>query len=251
MSVKKFTPLVLCCFFLHLPILLLGQYKYKKFTYIGLNLGLKNELYQVIDAGNELYSKTNFRHNITGIFVEQELNRHILLGTGIYFTKHGIDFRFRRDNGFNVFPSMKTTLIPLRLGFTIPLFYGIPEVRLVPQVGFNAVLNRTNDIVPIYGKIAPDLADTYEGNLNYDFSRWYFLAEGGLNFDILFAKGLIVSFGGKYFQGFTQVARLDVEYRIARVIDNGTLTSKGSFLGLYTGIKYPIHKFNKKKYKRK
>lgn len=251
MSVQKFTQFVIFCCFLHLPSLTWGQYKYKKFTYVGFNFALKNELYRVIDSGDELYNKTSFQHGITGIFVEQELNRTLTLGSGVYFTNYGVDFRFRRDNGFNVFPTMKTILLPIKLGLNIPIFYGIPEVRLVPQIGINTVLNRTNTVVPISGKIAPDLTDNYEGTISYNLSKWYFLANGGVNFDILFAKGLIVTFGAAYNQGFTDIAQVNVGYRIGREFYSGSLTSRGSFYALNMGLKYPIHKFSKKKSRRK
>lgn len=251
MSIQKITHLAILCCFLHLPFLLLGQYKYKKFTYVGFNLGIKNELYKVIDSGSELYNKSSFQNRMSGFFVEQELNRFITLGSGIYFTNYGVDFRFKSDNGFNVFKSMKTTLLPIKIGVNLPVYYGIPEIRLSPQLGINAVLNRTDKEYPISGKIAPDLSNTYEGKISYNLSKWYFLAEGGLNIDILFAKGLIFTFGSRYCQGFNDVAKVDIGYRIDRAFNIGNLSSKGSFYALHTGIKYPIHKFSKKKSKRK
>lgn len=251
MSTQKFTHLAFFVFLLHLPSLLLGQYKYKKFTYIGINLGIKNELYKVIDSGNELYSKASFQHSISGIFIEQELNRWFTLGSGVYFSNYGVDFRFQSDNGFNIFKPMKTTLLPIKLGINLPIYYGIPEIRLSPQLGVNAVLNRSNNEYNVIGKIAPDLSNAYEGKVSYNLSKWYFLAEGGLNLDILFAKGLIFTFGTRYCQGFTDVAKVDIGYRIDRAFNVGELTSKGSFYTLHSGIKYPIHKFSKKKSKRR
>jgi hypothetical protein len=240
MGTRKFTPLIL--FILLFPALSWGQYRYKKFTYFGVTLGLKSELFRVADSGNELYNKHNFQNGIMGIFFEQELNRWLSINSGFYFTNYGTDFRFKRDDGFNIFNTMKTSIMPLRFSFNLPISYGVPEIRLVPSIGTNFVLNNTNTAFETRGSIAPDLSDTYSGTIYYNLKKFYFLAEGGLNFDILFAKGLIVSVGGRYYQGITDVAKVDLEYRIGREINRGTLTSRGSFYSFQFGVKYPIRK---------
>ncbi len=244
MSTRKFTQLLTLLFLLTLlPKESWGQYRYKKFTYFGVNVGLKSELYKVIDSGNELYNKHNFQNSLVGVFVEQELNRWLSVSSGFYFTNYGTDFRFHRDKGFNVFRPMKTTLIPLRFAVNLPIFYGIPEIRLVPQIGSNIVFNNSNDQISINGKIAPDLSDTYNGTIYYNLQKLYFLGEGGLNLDMLFAKGLMISVGGRYAQGFTDVAKVDVEYRVGRDINQGTLSSKGSFYAFHAGLKYPVSRW--------
>lgn len=217
-----------------------AQYRYKKFTYIGLDMGIKGDILQISDSGTEVYQKGVFHNSLPGIFVEQELNRWFSLNSGIYFSKNSADFRFHRDNGFNVFPNMKTTLIPLRASFNIPIVYAIPEIRIVPSVGINMVFNRTDALLKTQGRIAPDLSDNYTAYFNYNLKKQYILLEGGLCLDMMFAKGLILSFGGRYNYGFKDIAQTKIDYQISKVNYHSTLTSQGSFYNIRFGVKYPI-----------
>lgn len=227
-------------FLVGFPTLSWGQYKYHKFTYAGLEVGLKSEIYRVTDTGSELYANANFQRGMQGVFIEQELNRYLSVSSGLYFTKYGVDFRFRRDEGYNEFQSMQTLNIPFLFRFHIPLYYGIPEVRLSPKLGVNTVFNQTFRSYNVRGKIAPDLSDTYDAQINYATERVYILAQGGLSLDLMFAKGMVVSVGGNYAQGIVESARVDLEYRISREINQGTLRSRGSFYNALLGIKYPV-----------
>jgi hypothetical protein len=234
-------------FLLLLPLIGWGQYRYKKFTYLGIETGLKSEFYRVTDTGTELYHKQGFQSGIQGIFAEQELNRYCSISTGFYFTKYNTNFKFERDNGINTYQPMRTFFIPLRFHVNIPLFYGIPEVRLVPSLGVNSVFNLSDNQVVVRGRIAPDLSDTYSGRILYDLKSTYFLGEAGLNIDMMFAKGLIISVGGAYCQGIQNVAKVELEYQIGREVNQGTLTSRGNYYVLRLGGKYPISRWWRKK----
>jgi hypothetical protein len=230
-----------------LPLTSWGQYRYKKFTYLGIEVGLKSDFFRVADTGNELYHKQGFESGLQGIFVEQELNRYCSMSTGLYFTRYNSNFKFERDNGINPYPTMRTLYIPLHFSLNLPIHYGIPEIRLVPKIGINTVFNLSNNQVPVRGRIAPDLSDTYTGKIYYDLKSTYFLGEGGLNLDMMFAKGLIVTVGGSYCQGIQTVAKVELEYQIGRAINQGILTSKGSYYAFHLAAKYPISRWWKKK----
>lgn len=226
-----------------LPSMSWAQYRYKKFTYFGIEAGLKGDVNKMSDTGYELYQKGGFQNGIQGIFLEQEMSRYTSISTGLYFAKSSLNFKFHRDNGINTYPSMRSMLVPLRFIVNIPLSYGIPEIRLAPSLGVNTVFNLSDNQQLIRGRIAPDLSDTYEGMIRYNLKSVYWLGEGGLNLDMMFAKGLVISVGGNYAQGISNVSRVDIEYRIGREINQGALASKGSYYSIHLNAKYPISRW--------
>ena len=241
LKTSLFPILILCL--IGLPKSVFAQNNYRRFTYFGAEIGTKSELYQVTDNGNELNSRRSFSRGLSGIVLEQELNRYFSVGTGIYFSRYGIDFGFRRDAGRFDFPAMKTTMLPLRIQATIPIYYGIPELRIKPEAGLVAVLNHSFFRDSIYGKIAPVLSDQYTGTMRYDFKQFYWLGEVGLNLEMLFAKGLIASLNARYQKGLTTVAQTSVNYRIDRKNYSGTLSSSGDFFNIGLSVRYPISRW--------
>lgn len=221
----------------------LAQGKFHRFTYFGVEIGAKNEIFQLNDNGNELYQKRNFQHGLSGLFIEQELNRWFNLGTGIYFTQYSSDFRFRRDDGFYSLPTMRTIMTPLRLQMTIPIYYGIPEIRIKPGIGVMTVFNKSQSRDSLFGKIAPVLSDQYTGTIRYDFQKYYFLAEAGLQLELLFAKGIVAALSAQYHRGFNTIAETKIQYRIDKKTFNGVLSSSGDFFNISLSVKYPISRW--------
>lgn len=226
-----------------LPEQVRAQHRYRNFTYLGAEIGPKSELYTLKDNGTELYKRQNFASGLSGIYLEQELNRHFSASMGIYFSRYGTDFGFRRDDGRYDFPSMRTYMFPLRLQATIPIFYGIPEIRIKPVAGVAGVVNSSFSRDSVYGKIAPILSDQYSAILRYDFRQFYVLAETGLHLEMLFAKGIIASLGARYMKGFSTVAQSSINYRIDRKSYSGTLRSTGDLFNFSLSIKYPVSRF--------
>lgn len=243
--------------FLHLFLFLLvatasiKAQRHKRFTYLGIELGSKSGIFKVEDAGNELYSKNNLQNSHRGIFIEQELDYIWSLGTGIYFSKQKIDFRFQRDGAYNFYEPMRLIHIPFQAKAAIPLTYGTPEVRLTPVLGGHAVFNLSNNTEDVRGRIPPDLSDTYSGTIRRDMKSMYFLAEGGLNLDMMFAQGLIMSIGGSYFKGFSNVLQADLTYTISKVPYRGSISTKGDNINIRLALKYPVSRFWKKSGKKR
>jgi hypothetical protein len=232
--------------FLLLTIGSMSAQRHKRFTYLGLELGSKSGIFKVEDAGNELYSKNNLQNSHRGIFLEQEIDYIWSVGTGIYFSKQKIDFRFERDGAYNSYEAMRLIHIPIQAKAAIPLTYGTPEVRLTPVFGAHAVFNLSNNTENVRGRIPPDLSDTYSGTIRRDMKSMYFLVEGGINLDMMFAQGLIMSFGGSYFKGFSDVLQANLTYNIAKVPYRGSISTKGDNINVRLALKYPVSRFWKK-----
>jgi hypothetical protein len=224
----------------------LGQYRHKRFTYFGIETGAKTAFFDVIDNGSELYGYRNFKNPVRGVFVEQEINYILSVSTGLYFAKQTMDFRFRRDGAYSSYEPIRTIQIPLHLRANIPLTYGTPEVRLVPFLGTSILFNQSNDESVIKGRILPDLADYYNGTLRRDLGKAFFFADAGLNIDLMFAKGVILSFGGNYSEGFTRMLQADLVYNVKKVNYRGEVTTNGSNVNLHVALKYPVSRFWRK-----
>ena len=227
--------------------------RHKKFTYFGIEVGSSNSLFKVEDAGKELYSKQNFQNPRNGLFIEQELDFVWSVSSGLYFSKQKIDFRFRRDGGgySEAFQPIRLIEIPLQVRANIPLTYGTPEVRLTPSLGTRLIFNQSKDKEDVKGRIAPDLSDYYNGTIRRDMKNVYFVAEGGLNLDMMFAQGLIMSFGGSYSKGFSKIMQADVTYTIAKVPYRGSVSSTGDNVNIHLSIKYPVSRFWRKGFGKK
>ena len=227
--------------------------RHKKFTYFGIEVGSSNSIFKVEDAGKELYSKQNFQNPRNGLFIEQELDFVWSVSSGIYFSKQKIDFRFRRDGGgySEAFQPIRLIEIPLQVRANIPLTYGTPEVRLTPLLGTRLIFNQSKDKEDVKGRIAPDLSDYYNGTIRRDMKNIYFVAEGGLNLDMMFAQGLIMSFGGSYSKGFSKIMQADVTYTIAKVPYRGSVSSTGDNINIHLSVKYPVSRFWRKGFGKK
>ena len=227
--------------------------RHKKFTYFGIEVGTCNSIFRVEDAGKELYSKQNFQNPRNGLFIEQELDFVWSVSSGIYFSKQKIDFRFRRDGGgySEAFQPIRLIEIPLQVRANIPLTYGTPEVRLTPLLGTRLIFNQSQDKEDVKGRIAPDLSDYYNGVLRRDMKNLYFVAEGGLNLDMMFAQGLIMSFGGSYSKGFSKIMQADVTYYIAKIPYRGSVSSTGDNINIHLSVKYPVSRFWRKGFGKK
>ncbi len=228
-----------------------GQ-RHKRFTYFGIEIGSKSGFTKVTDAGTELYSKSTLQNSHQGVFIEQELDYIWSVSTGVYFSKQKLDFRFRRDGGYNFYEPIRLIQIPFQVRASIPLTYGTPEVRLTPLMGIHFAFNQSNIQTDVKGRITPDLSDYFTGTFRRDLGSLFVLGEGGMNLDMMFAQGAILSFGGSYFKGFKNMMQTDVTYSIAKVLYRGSVVSQGDNFNIRLSVKYPVSRFwRKTSFKRK
>jgi hypothetical protein len=220
--------------------------KHKRFTYFGIETGAKKPIFGISDAGVELYTKSSFSFGQQGVTIEQELDYVWSVSSGIFFSKQGIDYRFRRDGAYSTPEPMRLIQIPVQIRANIPVTYGTPEIRLVPLLGAHLTINQTNGNKEIKGRIPPNLADTYNGSIRTDFQKVFVLAEGGMNLDLMFAQGLILSVGSSYYKGFSKIMQTDLTYNISKEPFRGSVTSKGDNIGIRLALKYPVSRFWRK-----
>ncbi len=240
MKKNVFTLVSLFCF----TGILWGQ---KKFTYLGFELGPKYEIFHVTDQGGQVYTSPYFNQAYYGVFLEQELPRNFSLSVGAYKTEYGTNYRFKSDEGYTPATVMRNSHFNLKMAYTYPLKFGVPEIRITPYIGGHYVLNQNfgND-QKIRRSIAPNLSNYYTAQIN-TLSQNYMMLESGVGLDFMFLRGLTMSLKGYYVHGFKDITTINIDYHINPLdpveSTNAKVTSAGSFYGFSVGLKYPVSRF--------
>jgi hypothetical protein len=231
--------------FLGIVLLADAQPRRKRvFTYAGVEVGAKFEQYGVLDKGNSVYTKLFFNRPFLGIKLEQELSQITMLGIGFYQTTYTTNFRFKGDQSYNAYDVLKTTHIPIRLLWKIPLSYGIPDVRLTPSLGINAVINRSyGKNESVRGRILPNFANFFTGTINKSIQKTYPLLEAGASVDIVFLDGWMLCLGANYYKGISRLVDVNIRYVIENKPNTAQVFSDGDFFSINLSAKYPISRF--------
>jgi hypothetical protein len=214
------------------------------FTYAGIEAGAKFEQYGVLDKGDNVYAKPFFNTSFLGVKLEQEITQITMVGIGFYQTTYTTNFRFRGDQSYNAYDVLKTTHVPIRLLWKIPLSYGIPDIRLTPSLGIDVVLNRSfGQDDNVRGRILPNFANYYSGTINRSISKTYPLLEVGTSVDVVFIDGWMLCLGANYYKGISRLVEVDLKYVIENKPNEAQVFSDGDFFSLNLSLKYPISRF--------
>lgn len=214
----------------------------QKSTYFGLEFGPKYEVYQYSGSGEVIYTKPSLDLPVYGFNFSQELNKSILLETGLLFVDYSESYRFRQDYPYFASNAVYSLQIPLRIRSRIQLIKD--KLSLTSTVGISANINtsygswgylRMGDIQnPTF------LVDT----ANYSLQKSYPLLEGGIGLSYTFKKGMILNLNSQYFYGLQRVVDIDVYYAIdgspTRYVN---VFSNGDYFSFTLGLKYPISNF--------
>ena len=225
----------------------------QKKTYFGIETGPKWDLYQLTDNGSDLFSSP-VPGGTYGFYFGQELNKGFIAETGLYGYEYYESIRFKSSQmpGFWSSNAFYTLQIPLRIKKPINLI----KQRLFITPSFAYVFGINLE----YGH--PDSIGGYGwgsiGNINYSYdeysslSRTLHLLETGISIDYRFKNGLELTLDGKYAKGLNKVYRQEVKYTIGSSKEfNGTYSSRGDYMKLTLGLKYPISKIRNEKELRK
>jgi hypothetical protein len=218
----------------------------KKFTYLGFEFGPNYGLYKYTDTGGFLYTKNQYSAYF-GVRLEQEITRNFSISVGVLQHNYGTNFRFKNDESFSTYTAMKNLQIPLRFSYTIPIKFGVPEVRFTPFIGAQYVMNKNfGKIDTIRERITPNFSNRYTA-LVKGTTQHYMLLEAGAGLDFMFQKGLTMSINGFYNHGLKEAANLDIVYRVnpadPNESQNAKVTTNGSYFGFSLGLRYPVSRF--------
>lgn len=234
-----FVALLLCC-----VTFAVGQ---KKFTYFGIETGPNFGIFKFTDTGGFIYTKTQFDKPYIALRLEQEITSGLSISVGVLKHDYTTNFQFTNDESYSTYVAMQNLHIPVRLSYTIPIKFGVPEVRLTPFIGAQYVKNSAfGKSDTIKERLTPNFSNYFVGKINGSSSN-YTLLEGGMGVDFMFQKGLTMSVNGFYAHGLKTAAQIDLTYHVnpmdAKESQTAVITTSGSYFGFSLGLRYPISRF--------
>ncbi len=219
----------------------------KKFTYFGIETGPNLGIFKYSDTGGFLYNKTQFRTFYFAVRLEQEITRNISLSVGLLRHDYSTDFRFKNDESYTSYVAMRNFHIPVRLSYTIPLKFGVPEVRFTPFIGAQYVINSNfGTLQTVKERITPNFSNYYTADIK-GTTKSYTLLEAGASLDFMFQKGLTMSIAGFYNHGIKEASNIDITYHVnpadIKEFQKAIVTTNGSYYGFSLGLRYPVSRF--------
>jgi hypothetical protein len=218
----------------------------KKFTYLGFELGPNYGIYKYSDTGGFLYTKNQYS-GYYAIRLEQEITRNFSISVGVLQHNYSTNFRFKTDESFASYVAMKNLQIPVRFSYTIPIKFGVPEVRFTPFIGGQYVMNKNfGKISMVTERITPNFSNYFTADIKGSTEN-YMLLEAGTGLDFMFQKGLTMSINGFYNHGLKEASNIDIVYRVNPAdpseSQKAKVTTTGSYFGFSLGLRYPVSRF--------
>lgn len=220
----------------------------QKGTYLGFEAALNHDLYEFKDPCN-LFSSTLLNSGSWGFTLGQEINKNLVLESGIIVKYYDTGYRFTSDVGeFAVVVSSSAFTaiqIPLRLQGRVKLIKN--KLDLTGTLGYHFAFNSnyTPGVVGqgegMYGVDGDTIRiSTVYKPLDKNFS----LFEAGIGLDILSGPNLVISISSSYYLGFNPVYQMEFETEGTNCVSDGaTGTSNGSYWNVGFGLKYRISSF--------
>lgn len=216
-------------------------------TYVGAEIGIINDIYEIADNGNAL-KKVPLVNGIWGFNLRQDVNSYLFLETGLVrkYYSEGVGFKnFSSSTSTN---AINAWMIPLKLGTKINLYK--EKFYLTPVIGYSYCINSSYGAYGYGGgyiqKSSDSVSFTYTNTK--DLARHFSLLQTGIGFEFKLFKSALLSISTNYFTGFKKVVELDVNYSFNNSpYVNGKIFSKGEFWSLGIGLRYPIINWGKNK----
>jgi hypothetical protein len=219
-------------------------------TYLGLEFSMFHDVTHIQDNSNYLTGFDVFGPQ-GGITIRQAINRKIFVETGAIVKLYEKGFGFDPSPVYvgltdpNISPGDLSLLIPLRFGLNVNLYQ--QKIYFVPVIGYSYGINApsvyegSSGTRQSFGRaisITYNVTDVDEEYGNFS------LLQTGIGFEFHLFRTLLLSISTNYYKGFNEIYQLDIDY----TVDNsnptsGTITSKGDFWCVSTGIRYPISNF--------
>lgn len=211
-------------------------------THFGFDFSVANDRYKIADTGDYLVS-VPLVNALGGFNVRQELHSNTFVETGLVLKYYWQGFGFKTIPYYGGSSSDPSWIIPLRVGWNCNLYK--TKVYLVPVLGYSLGIN------PPFGygfgsgkQISGTTTITYSYTENSEGSRYFSLLQTGVGIEFKFFDTLLFSISANYYTGFAKTTQLDIQYTVNNTSQaKGTAISKGEFVCLSTGLKYPISKF--------
>ena len=211
-------------------------------TYFGLEFSLFRDIHKINDNGNYLMTLPLMEPQ-GGITVRQEIKKQIFVEAGVIVKPYSDAIGFKPMPVSFVGTEGVSLLIPIRLGLNLNVYE--EKIYLVPVIGYSYGANTPSS----YGRDSGTQESstttiTYTSTENPDVSRYASLLQIGIGFEFQIFDVLLLSISTNYYKGYTPIWISDINYTVDNSFSTtGTVTSKGDFWCVSTGLKYPISNF--------
>ena len=210
-------------------------------TYFGLEFSLFRDMHKIKDNGNYLMTLPLMEPQ-GGITVRQEIKKRIFVEAGVIVKPYSDAIGFKPIPVSFVGTEGVSWLIPIRLGLNLNVH---EKIHFVPVIGYSYSANTPSS----YGRDSGTQESsattiTYTFTENPDVSRYVSLLQLGVGFDFYIFDVLLLSISTNYYKGYAPIWIADINYTVDNSFSTtGTVTSKGDFWCVSTGLKYPISSF--------
>jgi hypothetical protein len=211
-------------------------------TYFGLEFSLFRDIHKIRDNSNYLTTLPLMEPQ-GGVTVRQEIQKRIFIEAGVIIKPYSDAIGFKPMAVSFIGTEGISLLIPIRFGLNLNVYE--EKISLVPVIGYSYSANTPSS----YGRDSGTQESsttiiTYTFTENPDVSRYVSLLQMGIGFEFQLFDVLLLSISTNYYKGYTPIWIPNINYTVNNSPSTtGTVTSKGDFWCVSTGLKYPISNF--------
>lgn len=211
-------------------------------TYLGVEFSLFRDIHKIKDNGNYLITLPMMEPQ-GGMTVRQEIKEQIFIETGVIVKPYSDAMGFKPIPVSFVGTEGISLLIPIRLGLNLNVYE--EKLFLVPIIGYSYIANTPST----YGRDSGTQESstttiTYTSTEKLDVSRYGSLLQMGIGFEFPIFDVLLLSISTNYYKGYSSIWISDINYTVNKSFSTtATVTSKGDFWCVSTGLRYPISSF--------
>lgn len=211
-------------------------------TYFGLEFSLFRDIHQIRDNGNYLMTLPLMDPQ-GGITVRQEIQKTVFVEAGVIVKPYSAAIGFKPIPVSFAGTEGLSLLLPIRLGLNLNVYED--KIYLVPVIGYSYSANTPSS----YGRDSGTQESStstipYTFTENPDVSHHVSLLQMGVGFEFRIFNVLLLSISTNYYKGYAPIWMSDINYTVNNSSSaTGTVTSKGDFWCVSTGLKYPISNF--------
>ncbi len=215
-------------------------------TYLGVEIGPKFELYDLMDNENSITTNTTVNSPIYGITVGQEINKTFTGEVGFYVNHYGLSYSIGENFRFSKPDGMVAFQIPLRLKARLNLYKD--KLSIVTTIGYTIGINNdfgSSSSSSIFlsrsgpGTISDSIRVSHMSN--YNLAKTYGMVETGIGYEYKFKNALKLYTGVNHLAGFKRVIETDISYRIDDEPEQAAMVfSNGNYFSIVFGIQFPI-----------
>lgn len=228
-------------------------------TTIGAELGISNDIYQILES-NDLkdpgqahqLKKFPIISTTKSILLRRQLGKTFFVEAGLMDKRYqqGIGFKF--EQGYSTSGAFRSLMVPIRFGARINLLN--EKLFVTPLAGLTY---SRNYLPPFTGTgsgwgssgSAPGATTNYEYNYATAFhTKSHWLLQTGLGLELRLPKNFSFHVNAGYYHGFKPVISQDIRYRVngqswqsAKTLSTGDMFTAGA------GIRYSLDGLIKRK----